>query len=246
MSVERPAVERPTAERLLALGRDLGSAAPSGDVVDMLAVGIGVKPMAGLATCYTETGEPAWDAVEADPAMPRGDLGERLSEAGFQWTFTPVETVHEDGRAFTWYELLVGADDVTLREFLARTGTHPNDRTEAEYGRALGYPDSAVDWFVERPAGRHDSAFDVIQHGEYGDDAQTLAASVPYVPAPTRAGADDAIEDGRVLTDALGRLDATTDRGSFAETLLGERVSETLATHDETEPWRDPLHRAMG
>jgi hypothetical protein len=239
-------LDRADAERLVSLGRDLGAAAPSGDVIDMLAVGIGVKPMAGLATCYTDDGKPAWDAVETDPAMPRSTLGDRLSAAGFQWTFTPVETVHEDGRAFTWYELLVGADGTTLREFLARTGTHPDDRTEAQYGRALGYPESAVDWFVERPAARYDSAFEVIQHGDYGEDAQTLAASVPYVPAPTDVGAADAIADGRELTDALGRLDSRSDRGSFAETLLGERVSETLATHDETEPWRDPLHRAMG
>ncbi|WP_250873554.1 hypothetical protein [Halomarina rubra] len=212
----------------------------------MMAVGIGVKPMAGLATCYTEAGDPAWDAVETDPAMPRSALGPRLNDAGFEWTFTPVETVREDGQAFTWYELLLGADGTTLREFLSQTGTHPNDRTEAEYGRALGYPESAVEWFVRQSASQFDSAFEVIQSGEYDENAQTLAASVPYVPAPTRDGADDAIDDGRELTDALGRLDTTTEQEAFAERLLGERVSETLATHDETEPWRDPLHRAMG
>ena len=239
-------VEPTVADRLLALGEDLGAAAPSGDIIDMLAVGSGVKPMAGLATCYTDGGEPAWDAVETDPAMSRSALGERLSAAGFQWTFTPVETIREDGRTFTWYELLLGADSTTLPEFLEQTGTHPNDRTEAEYGEALGYPDSAVDWFVNQPASHFDSTFEVIRHGEYDENAQMLAASVPYVPAPTRVGAQDAIDDGRELTEALGRIDSATGEGSFAETLLGERVSESLATHDKTEPWRDPLHRAMG
>jgi len=234
------------AERLLALGEDLGTAAPSGDVVDLLAVGIGVKPMAGLAACYTEHGAPAWDAIDADPTMPRSTLGGRLDAAGFQWTFTPVETVQEAGEEFTWYELLVGADGETLPTFLSRTGTHPNHRTEAEYGQALGYPDSAVEWFVDRPAAHYDTAFEVIDRGAYESDAGMLAASVPYVPAPTAEGARDAIEDGRELTNALGRLDAASDREAFAETLLGERVSETLATYDQTEPWRDPLHRAMG
>ena len=239
-------VGRSLADRLLALSEDLGAAAPSGDVIDMLAVGIGVKPMAGLAVCYTDEGEPAWDAVETDPAMPRSSLGERLDAAGFQWTFTPVETVREDGRTFTWYELLLGADSRTLPRFLDQTGTRPNDRTESEYGEALGYPDSAVEWFVNQPAAHFDSAFEVIRHGEYDENAQTLAASVPYIPAPTRVGAEDAIDDGRELADALGQFDSAVDDDSFAETLLGERVSETLATHDQTEPWRDPLHRAMG
>ncbi|MWG36798.1 hypothetical protein [Halomarina oriensis] len=239
-------VDRPLADRLLSLGADLGTAAPSGDVIDMLAVGVGVKPMAGLAACYTESGAPAWDAVETDPSLPRSSLGARLDDAGFQWTFTPVETVHEDGRAFTWYELLLGSDGETLPTFLSRTGTHPNHRTEAEYGEALGYPDSAVEWFVNRPASRFDSVFDIIEREGFRDDAQMLAASVPYVPAPTHDGASDAIEDGRELTDALGQLDAASVRDEFAEALLGERVSETLATHDQTEPWRDPLHRAMG
>ncbi|MFC5972270.1 hypothetical protein ACFPYI_13090 [Halomarina salina] len=239
-------VEPTVANRLLRLGEDLGAAAPSGDIIDMLAVGIGVKPMAGLATCYTADGEPAWDAIETDPAMPRSALGDRLSAAGFQWTFTPVETVRDDGQTFTWYELLLGADCTTLPEFLEQTGTHPNDRTEAEYGEALGYPDSAVEWFVNQPASHYDSAFEVIRHGEYDENAQTLAASVPYVPAPTRTGAQDAIDDGRELTDALGQFDSVVDDGWFAERLLGERVSESLATHDKTEPWRDPLHRAMG
>lgn len=236
------------ARRLLRLGRDLGTAVPSGDILDMLAVGAGIKPMAGMAACYTADGAPAWDAVEPDPDLGREAVADRLDEAGFQWRMTPVETVREDGRQFTWYELLVGVDGRSVPEFVERTGQRPAERTQQEYGEGLGYPDTAIRWFVERePETDYDSVFGVIDAtGGYSENAQMLAASVPYVPAPTEAGARDALADGRELTDALGHLDDVAERAAYAETLLGERVRETLTTHDATEAWRDPLHRAMG
>lgn len=236
------------AHRLLSLGRDLGPAAPNDDIVDMLAVGAGAKPMAGLATCYTADGVPAWDAIEPDPSLGRDRLGGRLDAAGFDWAMTPVETVAEDGRAFIWYELLLGTDRQTVSRFLRRAGSVPGARTERQYGEALGYPTSAIDWFVER--GRDadsNSVFDAIAQSEtIGTNAQTLAASVPYVPSPTEKGARDAIADGRELTNALGYLDDVADRNAYAETLLGERVRRTLASYDAAQAWRDPLHRAMG
>lgn len=236
------------ARRLLTLGRDLATAVPSSDILDMLAVGAGIKPMAGMAACYTADGAPAWDAVEPDPDLSREGVADRLDEAGFQWRMTPVETVREDGRQFTWYELLVGVDDHSVSEFVERTGQRPAERTQREYGEGLGYPDTAVRWFVERdPDTDYDSVFDVIAtSGGYSDNAPMLAASVPYVPAPSEAGARDALADGRELTDALGHLDDVAERSAYAETLLGERIRETLTSHDATDAWRDPLHRAMG
>ncbi|WP_254535810.1 hypothetical protein [Halomarina litorea] len=236
------------ARRLLALGRDLGPAAPNSDIVDMLAVGTGVKPMAGLAACYTAEGIPAWDVVEPEPTLAREDLGRALDAVGFDWVMTPVETVEEDGREFIWYELLLGTDRQTVPRFLRTAGPSPGARTQRQYGEALGYPSSAVEWFVDRtPEADHDTVFEVIADSDaYGDNAQTLAASVPYVPSPTREGAKDAISDGRELTNALGSLDDVADRDAYAETLLGERVRETFSNYDAAQAWRDPLHRAMG
>ncbi len=241
-------LDEPHARRLLSLGRELGPAAPNSDIVDMLAVGTGIKPMAGLAMCYTADGAPAWDAVEPEPSLDRRELGGRLDAAGFDWVMTPVETVEDDGRAFTWYELLLGTDRQTVPRFLRTSGPTPGARTEREYGEALGYPDSAIEWFVDRGVDTgYDSVFEVIARSEvYSNKAQTLAASVPYVPSPTQEGARDAIADGQDLTNALGYLDDVADRDAYAETLLGERVRETLANYDATHAWRDPLHRAMG
>lgn len=238
-------VSRERARTLVDLGKDLSTATPGGDVLDMFAVAVGNKPLAGMAACYTATGEPAWDAVDtAEDALHRGDLEARLDAAGFQWHVQPVETVHDD-RTVTWYELLVSQGGEAER-FVERAGPRPGDRTEREYGRALGYPESAVDWFVEE----HDDArsvFDVVRTADgHSDRALALAASVPYVPAPTPQGAVDAIEDGRDLTHALGALDAAAGT-DYVETLLGERVDDRLSAHDRalTTRWRDPLHRAM-
>lgn len=238
-------VSRERARTLVDLGRDLSTATPGGDVLDVLAVAVGNKPLAGMSACYTATGEPAWGAVDtAADALHRGDLERRLEAAGFQCHAQPVETVHDD-RTVTWYELLV-SEGREAERFVERAGPLPGDRTEREYGRALGYPESAVEWFVEE----HDDArsvFDVVRTADgHSDHALALAASVPYVPAPTPQGAVDAIEDGRELTHALGELDAAAD-SDYVETLLGERVDDRLSAHDGTRNarWRTPLHRAM-
>ncbi|MFC7153856.1 hypothetical protein ACFQPA_15560 [Halomarina halobia] len=239
-------VDARRARELLDLGRDLGPAAPVSDIVDVLTVGVGAKPMAGVATCFTAAGTPAWDDVAPDARLTYGALGDRLDAVGLDWHLTPIERLPRDGEV-TWYELLVSGDRRTLSRFLDDAGVQPSDRTEREYGEALGYPDSAVEWFVSTSvAATDDSVFDVIAERYVGDDAVTLAASVPYVPAPTVRGARDAIDDGRALTEALGRLDESADRDEFAELLLGERVRETLATYDQHRAWRDPLSRAMG
>lgn len=233
----------PDAERLVGLARALESAAPAGDILDLLAVGAGAKPMAAVAACFTDAGAPAWAAVDDDPTLRRGDLGARLDELALEWHLQPVETVHEEGTAITWYELLCGRNGVT--SFVERTGPLPADRTERQYGRALGYPSSAVEWFVDHDGGDR-SVFDVIRTSGREERAVTLAASVPYVPAPTPRGAADAIDDGRRLTEALGRLDDAAG-STLAEELLGERIDATLTERDAgvTTRWRDPLHRAM-
>ncbi|MFC6837762.1 hypothetical protein [Halomarina ordinaria] len=238
----------PHARRLVDLGRDLSPAAPVSDVIDILAVGIGAKPLAGVAACFTEDGAPAWDDVASNAVLTHDRLGDRLDDAGLDWHLTPVETVDDGEETVTWYELLVGSDGRSLPDFLAATGPRPTDRTERQYGRALGYPESSVEWFVTHPVDVETrSVFDVIneQCGS-GDDDVTLAASVPYIPAPTRQGARDALDDGRGLTEALGTLDAAADEDGYAELLLGERVRETLDTYDQRRAWRDPLSRAMG
>ena len=232
----------PDAERLVGLARGLAPAAPAGDILDLLAVGAGVKPMAAVAACYTDAGAPAWGDVD-EAALRRGEVGDRLEALTIEWHLQPVETVHEAGTAITWYELLCGREGVTA--FVEATGPLPGDRTEREYGRALGYPASAVDWFVGRD-GADRSVFDVIRTSGREERAVTLAASVPYVPAPTPRGAADAIDDGRRLTEALGQLDGAAG-GALAERLLGERIDATLSERDAgvTTRWRDPLHRAM-
>ncbi|WP_254546087.1 hypothetical protein [Halomarina pelagica] len=240
-------IDAQQARRLLALGRDLAPAASVSDVVDVLAAGVGAKPMAGVATCFTAAGTPAWDAVAPDARLTRDALGDRLDAANLDWHLTPVEDVRTVDEEITWYELLVSAAPDAIPRFLDAAGTEPSARTEREYGEALGYPDSAVDWFVSHPVeATEGSVFDVISERYEGDDAVTLAASVPYVPAPTLRGASDAIEDGRALAGALGRLDASAERDALAEPLLGERIRETLATYDQRRAWRDPLSRAMG
>ncbi len=241
--VGNPGGLAPDVERLVELARGLEAAAPAGDILDLLAVGAGVKPMAAVATCFTDTGAPAWGPVEKDSGLRRGDVGDRLDALALEWHLQPVETVQEDGTAVTWYELLCGQGGVA--SFVERTGPLPGDRTERQYGRALGYPSSAVDWFVGHNGGDR-SVFDVIRTSGREERGVTLAASVPYVPAPTPRGAADAIDDGRRLTEALGRLDNAAG-GCVAEELLGERIDATLTERDAdvTTRWRDPLHRAM-
>ena len=238
-----PGAFAPDAERLVGLARGLAPAAPAGDLLDLLAVGAGVKPMAAVAACFTDAGAPAWGAIDEESTLRRGAVGDRLDALTLEWHLQPVETVHEDGTAITWYELLCGQTGVA--SFVERTGQLPGDRTERQYGRALGYPSSAVDWFVGHD-GSDRSVFDVIRTSGREERAVTLAASVPYVPAPTPQGAADAIDDGRRLTEALGRLDDAAG-SSLAEELLGERIDATLAERDAgvTTRWRDPLHRAM-
>jgi hypothetical protein len=234
------------ARRLQSLGRDLEPAAPTSDVVDLLAVGAGVKPMAGLATCYTDEGKPAWDAVPPGETLGPDRLGDRLEEAGFDWAITPVSTVEEGDRSFTWYELLVGRDRQTVPRFVRSAGDRPGDRTRRQYGEALGYPDSAVDWFVDgKPETGYDSVFDVVESCDgFGATAPAVAASISYVPCPTVEGARDAVADGRELADALGAVDDVAGE-AYAESILGERVRETLATYDAAQRWRSPLHQAM-
>lgn len=232
------------ASRLVSLGRALEPAAPAGDILDLLAVGAGVKPMAAVAACYTASGAPAWGEVsDGSGALPRGAVGDRLDELALEWHLQPVETVREDDCIVTWYELLCGPEGVSA--FVERTGPLPGDRTQREYGRALGYPPSAVEWFVGTEEADR-SVFDVIRTGGPEERSVTLAASVPYVPAPTPQGAVDAVGDGRRLTQALGRLDDAAGSG-LAEELLGERIDATLAERDAdvTTRWRDPLHRAL-
>jgi hypothetical protein len=232
------------ASRLASLGRALEPAAPAGDILDLLAVGAGVKPMAAVAACYTASGAPAWGTVsDGSAALSRDTLGDRLDELALEWHLQPVETVREDGFTVTWYELLCGPEGVSA--FVERTGPLPGDRSQREYGRALGYPPSAVEWFVGTEEADR-SVFDVIRTDGRGERSVTLAASVPYVPAPTPQGAVDAVGDGRRLTEALGRLDAAAG-DDFAEELLGERIDTTLTEYDAgvTTRWRDPLHRAM-
>lgn len=239
---EGPAVTAPSAESrasgLVALGRALDTAAPASGVLDVLAVGEGTKPLAGVTLCYTADGHPAWDEVDDSAgALRRDDLGDRLTSLGFEWRLTPVRTATED-RRYTWYDLMVartGSDGVT---YLERAPADPAARQHRAYGRALGYPESAVDWFTRPVSEGGRSAFDILQLNGMDPLSVVHAASVTYVPAPTLDGVDDAVADGRALTAALGRLaDAAAER-PYVLDLLTERVEETLARYDIALPGR--------
>jgi hypothetical protein len=232
------------ASALIELGRALAPAAHEPDVLDLLAVAIGVKPLASVATCYAGAGRevPAWE--RPDPTGPeRAALGERLDAAGLDWRFDPVDSVREDGRTFTWYELLVGADGESLSAFVEATGSNPAARSDRAYGEALGYPASAVEWFVDCREKAARSAFDYLRESaDHGEAALAVAASVPYVPAPTPRGARDVVIDGRTLVSGLAELDSAAGE-EYAEGLLARRVAATLS---DPEASRRPLRRVMG
>lgn len=226
------------ASGLVALGRALDTAAPTGGVLDVLAAGEGTKPLTGVTLCYTADGRPAWNEVDTSSgALRRDDLGDRLASLGFEWRLTPVRTATED-RQYTWYDLMVarrGSNGVT---YLKRAPADPAVREHRTYGRALGYPESAVDWFTGPVPEDGHSAFDVLQSNEADPLSVVHASSVTYVPAPTPAGVDDAVADGRALTAALGRLADAADERPYVLDLLTERVEETLARYDVALPGR--------
>lgn len=234
------AVARPEPAGLVALARDLESAAPSGDVLDLLAAGVREKPLSSATLCYTEAGVPAWDAPDAT-GLHRDALADRLDELGVVWRLTPVRSGTED-RRYTWYDLLVALPGSEGADYLGTAPGDPSRRDDRAYGRALGYPDSAVAWFRERTGTSDRSVFDVVRVA-YPDEPAALAhaASVSYVPAPTPRGAEDAVEDGRELGRALCRLDRVADGDGYVRSLLAERVDGTLAQHGVTDAGVDDL-----
>lgn len=233
------------ASGLVALGRDLDTATPVGDIVDVLATGAAAKPLAGVTLCYTERGHPAWEAVDTGAdALRRDALGDRLDELGFEWRLTPVRTAVED-REYTWYDLMLALPESEGARYLRRARADPAARDHRTYGRELGYPESAIDWFVGGSAGHDRSVFDVLR----ADDADPLsivhAASVPYVPAPTSTGAADAVADGRALVRDLCRLADDAGELAYVRDLLAERVEGVLARHDVSLPGRAVVAAAM-
>jgi hypothetical protein len=224
--VSGASVARPAAADLLSLARGLESATSASDLVDVLATGAGAKPLAGVTLCYTADGHPAWDAVDTGPdALGRDALGPRLDALGFEWRRTPVGAGTED-REYRWYDLLLALPDTEGAGYLETAPAQPSARDARTYGRALGYPDSAIDWF-DRDAGR--TALEVVRAARPDDlAAVTLAACVPYVPAPTLPGAADAVADGRRLVDALCRVGTEAGEPWYVRSLLSERVRGRL------------------
>lgn len=228
MTVET--IVRPEPTELVALARGLESAAPGGDILDLLAVGVGEKPLASATLCYTAGGIPAWDAP--DPAgCHRDALTGRLDDLGFAWRLTPVRSGTED-RRYTWYDLLVALPGSEGAAYIETAPEAPSRREDRAYGRALGYPDSAIAWFLGETEPTDRSVFDVLRD-THPDDRRALAhaASVPYVPAPTVRGAEDAVADGRDLTRALCRLDSVAGADGYVRSRLTERLRETLTQH---------------
>jgi len=237
---------RPDADALVTLARDLEPAASSGDIVDVLATGAGAKPLAGVTLCYTDDGRPAWDVVDSSAtALERGALGDCLDDLGFVWRLDPVGTATED-RKYVWYDLLLALPGGEGAAYLETAPSDPATRDAGAYGRALGYPDTAIDWFDGDPVPIDRSVFDVVRAARPDDTtALALAACVPYVPAPTSSGAADAVADGRRLVDALCRLGTEARATDYVRGLLCDRVRGTLPRVDAPDTGGDLLATAM-
>lgn len=233
------------ASDLVALGRDLDTATPGSDILDVLTAGVAAKPLAGVTLCYTASGHPAWGEVDTGPdVLRRKTLGDRLDALGFEWRLTPVRSAAED-REYTWYDLLLAPPESEGAEYLRRAPADPAAREHRTYGRALGYPESAITWFTGRTSGGDRSVFDVLRTTGAGPLAVVHAASVPYVPAPTPTGADDAVADGRALVGELCRLGNVADERGYVLDLLTGRVEGTLCRYDVSLPSRTVVAAAM-